>query len=297
MKPERNFVPERALAQHCPELLRTEAPPADLRPALERFGEELTCTVAANLGWLAGGEPPKVRAHALRDCTMAELAGEIAPLAANSLLAAGRANFLASLDATVVLRLVDRAFGGRGEAPAQLPESFPLSAELLIARLEGVVVSSIVKALGGEGAERIRPLRREGSLHRLAPFAAAENLMVLALEVLEAGRDPWQLMLAFPAEALAELFGQGEQRQSAKAKSAARTNPTSEPFGTLPLNLTAVLVDMRLPVSELSALRPGQILPVAVARNVPLRIGDQTIAHGTIGQIDDRVAVQITQAF
>jgi flagellar motor switch protein FliM len=30
---------------------------------------------------------------------------------------------------------------------------------------------------------------------------------------------------------------------------------------------------------------------------VPLKIGDKTIAHGTIGAMDDRVAVQITQAF
>jgi flagellar motor switch protein FliM len=34
-----------------------------------------------------------------------------------------------------------------------------------------------------------------------------------------------------------------------------------------------------------------------VARNVPLRIGTRTIAHGTIGALDERVAVQITQAF
>jgi flagellar motor switch/type III secretory pathway protein FliN len=30
---------------------------------------------------------------------------------------------------------------------------------------------------------------------------------------------------------------------------------------------------------------------------VPLRIGDKTIAHGAIGSVDDRVAIQITQAF
>jgi len=61
--------------------------------------------------------------------------------------------------------------------------------------------------------------------------------------------------------------------------------------------VTAVLVDMRIGFSQLSALKVGDVLPVAVARSVPLKIADTTIAHGTIGEVDDRVAVQITHAF
>jgi flagellar motor switch protein FliM len=74
-------------------------------------------------------------------------------------------------------------------------------------------------------------------------------------------------------------------------------NPADEPFGAVPLTISAVLVDMRIGFAALSNLQPGQILPVAVARSVPLKIGDKTVAHGTIGAMDDRVAVQITQAF
>ena len=54
---------------------------------------------------------------------------------------------------------------------------------------------------------------------------------------------------------------------------------------------------MALPVSAIAALVPGQILPVTVARNVPLWIGETQIAHGTIGALDERIAVQITHAF
>jgi flagellar motor switch protein FliM len=39
------------------------------------------------------------------------------------------------------------------------------------------------------------------------------------------------------------------------------------------------------------------VLPVSVARAVPLRVGETTIAHGSVGAVDERVAVQITQAF
>ena len=65
----------------------------------------------------------------------------------------------------------------------------------------------------------------------------------------------------------------------------------------MPLEVTAVLVDMPLSMARLSGLRPGEILPVAVARSVPLRIDGRTLASGTIGEIDDRVAVQVTHAF
>jgi flagellar motor switch protein FliM len=61
--------------------------------------------------------------------------------------------------------------------------------------------------------------------------------------------------------------------------------------------VSAVLVDIRLPLAAISALEVGQILPVPVARAVPVRVGGQTIAHGTVGALDDRLAVQLTHAF
>jgi len=52
-----------------------------------------------------------------------------------------------------------------------------------------------------------------------------------------------------------------------------------------------------MPFSAISALRPGQVLPVSVARSIPLSVGGRTVAHGVVGAVDDRVAIQITQAF
>ena len=51
---------------------------------------------------------------------------------------------------------------------------------------------------------------------------------------------------------------------------------TAAPFADLPLPLSAVLVDMAVPFATLSRLAVGQVLPVSVARNVPLRVGEQT---------------------
>jgi len=55
-----------------------------------------------------------------------------------------------------------------------------------------------------------------------------------------------------------------------------------------------------VPFSLIASLKVGQILPVSVARSVPLIMGEhdtgQIIAHGTIGAVDEHVAIQITQA-
>jgi flagellar motor switch protein FliM len=295
MKPERAFIAERIVAQHCPELLRPNVAPMPVMPALSRLGDGVARALSLGLASLAAGDPPLVRCTAPRECTMAELAREIAPLAANALLAAGSAELplLASIDAAAVLRMVDRAFGGRGDAPSPLPSAFPLSAELMVTRLEGVVAQAVGQALGMAGG--VYALRRDGSIGQLAPFAEGESLAVVTLEVDDPGRTPWKVTLAFPQTVLVKLIGEGDR--PSKQTKALQPNPADEPFGAVPLTIGAVLVDMRISFVALSNLQPGQILPVAVARSVPLKIGDKTIAHGTIGAMDDRVAVQITQAF
>lgn len=296
MKPERAFIAERIVAQHCSELMRPNAAPVPVMPALSRLGDGVARALSQGLTSLAAGDPPLVRCTAPRECTATELERETALLAANALLGVGtpELSLLASIDAEAVLRMVDRAFGGRGHAPSPLPSAFPLSAELMVTRLEGVVIQAVGQALGMPGA--VYALRRDGSLGQLAPFAEDETLAVIVLEVDDPGRAPWKVTLAFPQAVLVKLLGEGD-RPAAKRTPALQPNPANEPFGAVPLTISGVLVDMRIGFEALSNLQPGQILPVAVARSVPLKIGDKTIAHGTIGAMDDRVAVQITQAF
>lgn len=303
MKPERALIAERPIAQHCAELLaHGNAAPEDLLPSLAKLGDRLTRALSGALAPLCGGDAPALRCAAPRECTTAELTATIAPLAANCLMAAGEhdAPLLASLEAAAVLRIVDRAFGGRGDAPSPLPEAFPLSAELMIRRLETVVAGALGKALatlsGADEAVAVHPLRRDGNLALLSPFATGEALSVLTLDIEEAGQTPWQVTIAMPRATLAALLGHADRRAPRGPRNAPQ-HPVEEPFGDLLLGLGAVLVDMNIPFSTLSALQPGQILPVAVARSIPLKVGGKTIAHGTIGAMDDRVAVQITQAF
>lgn len=309
MQAEHNFIAERALAQHCPELFTKGPDHSELKPLLGRVGERLARRLAGALAPLLGGEAPLVRCSALREGTMATLRDAAAnPLAANSLFAIGDAvaPLLVVIDAVAVLKIVDRAFGGKGAAPRPLPGTFPMAAELMIARLETIVATQITGALDAvtdgvatmTASRTIEPQRRDGSLMQLAPFVEDQPLAILALEVKEDDSSPWSLTLALPVTALPTLFGLASAAvRPAQPDTPRRAGEVRAPFGDLPLTLSALIVDMVLPFATVAALTPGQILPVTVARSVPLRVGDQTIAHGTIGAVDDCVAIQITSAF
>ena len=197
--------------------------------------------------------------------------------------------------AAPIFRLVDRAFGGRGSVPNPLPDTFPLSAELLMVRLEQTISAALQEALGG-GALSVATLERDTQLSQVTPFLPGESVFDLSVTVEEAGCDPWTLSLTFPQTTLAALFA-GRERKLPTPAAPITPDPMSEPFASVPITLTAVLVDMMVPFTRLAALRPGDVIPVAVARAVPLKAGDRAIATGAIGEFEDRVAVQITTAF
>jgi flagellar motor switch protein FliM len=301
VKPERAFIAERAVAQHCDALLRNRAAAPDAAPSLARALPHLEAALATGIAAMTGGDAPRVTCEEPRQASHAEFVAQTAPLAGVCVLGAGHHGvpLLAVIDAAAVFGFVDRAFGGQGQCPEPMPEAFPLSAELMLGRLAGVIGAAVVHAFCAQAAPSLRPIARGGRITLVSPIAEAETLNVLRLTVIEDAHDPWRISLAFPPAALAALFhdaGEGGLPMPAP-RVANLADPLAEPFATMPLTLAATLVDMRIAFSAIARLRVGDVLPVAVARSVPVSVGGQTIAHGAIGEIDDRVAVRLTQIF
>jgi len=294
MKPERPLVAQRPLARHSPALLRPAPGAAELLPVLGRAGERLARALRLALAPLHGGEAAMVECAAPAQQTL----GASAPtgLASISLLAAGPAAHpvLALVEGETLLRLLDRAFGGPGEAPSPLPRELPLSAELMAGRIEALIAAPLAAALGIDDA--VQPQRRAATVAELAALPETTPLAVLSFSIREGARPAWTLRLAVPIAALAALLGTDPQRSAAAPpRRVALASPDTAPFADLPLTLRAILVDVPLPLATLSRLEVGQVLAVPVARNVPLRAGETVVGHGTIGAVDDRVAIQLTQ--
>lgn len=290
MKSDHAFVAERAAAQHCAALIRRGPDAAELLPLLADFAQRLARALGPALAPLTGGVVPEVLAGP-------PVQGELPPdgqqLTAHCLFAAGvvESPLLMSVDGGAVLGMLDRAFGGRGEAPSVLPDQFPHSAELMLGRIAELLAAQLAEALPCSPA--VRPLRNSSDRTQLAPFPAGERIVSIEFTVMTDAAAQWQMRLALSEQATPALLGTGRSARHSRAPRAA--DPAAEPFAGLELPLSAVLVDMALPIGTVSALRTGQVLPIAVARAVPLRIGARIIAYGAVGQQDERVALQITQ--
>jgi flagellar motor switch protein FliM len=294
MKPERKLVAARPLAQHCAQLVRPAAETSDPLPELGHAAERLARALRGALSPLLGGEVPQVECAAPSEIAAEDFGA--AGLVAYSAYAAGseKIALASSIDAEAVLSLLDRAFGGPGEAPRPLPKELPVSAQLMVERIEVILAAQLGAALGPQ-AGVIKPWARDTNLALLRPFAAGTRLALLVLTISETGRGAWRLRLAIPMSAIAGLIGLDGKRSGPRPGSASPASPTDEPFSGLPLMLSAVIVDVAMPISAVSRLEVGQVLLVPIARNVPLRVGGLTIGHGSIGAVDDRVAIQFNQ--
>jgi flagellar motor switch protein FliM len=296
MKQDFAFVAQRALARHSAVLLRPGPADADLIEALRQAGARLARTLGGALARLCGGDVPAVAIAGPQTMAMAEFA---APgLNAYSLYSAAPSGerVLSAIAVDAVLRLVDRAFGGSGEAPHPLPRELPLSADLMVQRIETLLANQLGLALGGAGSNRpvIHPLRRDTDLAQLQPFAPTAALAVIEIAVTEGLRAPWHIRLALPLTALPLLTGLA-MPPAPPRPGAEPGDPASAPFAAMPLRLTALLVDAKLPLQTVSRLAPGQVLNLPIARQVPLIAGQHTIGHGTIGAVDGSVAIQVTR--
>ena len=296
MRQDFAFVAERALARHSPALVRPGPADADLLAALHQATVRLARALRGALARLCGGEAPEVTIDPPRETDLADF---VRPgLHAYSLYSAAPwgEGLLSAIEADTVLRLVDRAFGGPGEAAHPLPRELPLSADLMVQRIEAILASQLGLALGNStsGRPAIHPLRRDSDLAQLQPFAPGTRLASFSITITEGVRAPWLIRIVLPMSALPVLTGVAPQ-PAAPLRDIAPVDPDSEPFAALPLRLTAVLVDARMPLQVVSRLEAGQVLNLPIARQVPLVIGHRTVAHGTIGAVDDRVAIQITR--
>jgi len=280
-------------AQHCPALRGRCTVPAALLPLLEQLGERLAPALEQDLARFSGSGRARIVSLGAETVTRGELAQRVGKLAGNALQGiAGSAHaMVVSVEIHAVLAELDRTFGGSGDVGDDIPATLSMSAELLSGRLEQLLAESLRAALPAPCEMRL--VERHSRISLLAPFEEGTELALLTLEVTQPSVRPWKVRFAVPLEGLPDLL---DRRRSAPRNAIARppADARERPFADVPLTIEATLVDMTVPLSRLAGLRPGAVLPVAVSRSVPLRAGDTIIAHGTVGDLDDRIAVQIT---
>ncbi|MGD9472104.1 MAG: FliM/FliN family flagellar motor switch protein [Novosphingobium sp.] len=293
MKPDHSFTAQRALANHCTELLGRSSAAQERTELLRAFSTDLCAALPARLQPLLIGGRMRATASEGEARTGASLAQSTGPCAANLAvrLAKVAAPVLLSIDLATALTLTDRMFGGDGAVPAQLPEMVPPSALLAMERIALAAVPALAAVIGcEEGAPHVSS---HASLARLEPFSRGDYYLCWTISVEQDGLPAWTMQLAMHEAALLDRLQQGSGRRQVGAGGTA--DPASGPFGAIPLTLLAQLAELKLPLARLAALTPGTVIPIAPARSVTLAIGGQAIAQGTIGTLDERVALRLTR--
>lgn len=287
-------------ANHCETLCgKRDATPAELVPVLTRIGEKMADKLAEDMADLSGTEILGVRCLGVETMAETALDRQIGPLAANALYSlSGGHRLLTTIEARAVLMHLDRTFGGNGDVDEKLPATLPTSADFLAEQIERCLTGALQKAIGA-GCD-LRDAGRNTRYAMVSPFPPGCEVAVLTLEITEQGAEPWKAIFSTRMEALPVLLARpgtasydNNHNDNGTRRSAA--DPLDKPFADIPLPIEARLIDMAIPISRLAQLEPGTVIPVAVARNVPLRAGETIIARGTVGELDDRIALQITQ--
>ena len=294
MKPVREFAAERVAVQHCAELLRSGQAPFDMGTACAEFTAELALALPARLETLLLGPRIVVTDWPAETKAANALASSWSAPSVHFAVSFGPAfpRFVLSFDNALALALTDRLFGGRGTPDSDIPKVLPQSAALAVERLVRAMAETVASLCG---AKDIDPaIVRHAVIHRLGVFKRNARCLCWSLTVEQHGSDPWNVSLAVEEPAMRAVL---EQRAAGEpSRSAAREpDPAAIAFAGIPLTLTAVLAELRLPLSRLVDLQPGMTIPFAPRRDVPLSIGEQTFATGTVGALDERVALRLTR--
>lgn len=297
MNMHHSFAPERAIAEHCPELTERGPRAEDRAEFLSMWLRDAAAHLENDLMPLFMGERLQATLGEPEKMLGSEVFGRIGPVAVNCLLRCGEGDetVLLSLDLANALALTDRSFGGDGAIPAEAEAPLPNSAAILIDRLALVVARALARASNADTAEASGDvIVRSESAIRLKPFETISECVVLPLSFGPKGGKPWSMLVAMREDQLDSMLpGLGAE---AIKNSGPRgpADPRSTPFANIPMPLDAILAEFELSLDGLKSLAPGDEIPLTMRREIPLRVDELSFARGTVGTLDDHMAIRLT---
>ncbi|MFU7529339.1 FliM/FliN family flagellar motor switch protein [Qipengyuania sp. ASV99] len=293
-----SFADARPLAQHCAELTARSGPrPEERAEDLAVWCRDLGRELAQEFGQILSGGKLKVTVAMPEIMLGSAVFERIGPVAANSLLRCGDAGqtMLFSVDIATVIALTDYSFGGDGTLPDTLPPQLPRSAAMLAEQMAGLVAQVIAVANGAADRSSGDVLVRSESVTRLKPFDPAAEVALLTVTMVMDTGTQWSAVLAVAADRLDALLPGAGSAQAMRGNTAARSNASDGAFDAVPLPLEAVLSQFTMSLGQLERLAPGDEIPLAIPRELPLKVGEETLAHGTLGTLENRMALRITR--
>lgn len=306
MRMGHDFAPAQAAAVHCAELTNRGPRPEESAALLAAWRRDLARLLADDLSGLLAGDRLDVTISEPDRVFGADALRRIGQVAANSLLRVGALaeTALLSVDFATAIALTDRSFGGDGRATGSVPDALPRSAALLVEEAATMIAGAITRASYGDmpppagGSTRGEVIVRSESAARLKPFALDADVLAFTIDIANRQGSTWRASLVVAAERMARLLPGGGRSGGGvgRARTLRKTsNGLTAPFANVPLPLHVVLAEFDLSLARLQTLAPGDTIPLAMGRQVPLMVGETVLAHGSVGTADDHMAIRLTR--
>lgn len=202
---------------------------------------------------------------------------------------------LCVLDGRFVLELLDLFFGGTGETPAVLPAAFSPAAETMIARLGTSLAVPMKTAWEPLAKLEFRPGHVEVNPALLAGLDGEDAMVVTRFGLAAGDAKPFFVDLLYPVAGLKPHAATltGKVLDKAESDPAWRSGLTRSVMNVR-FPVRSVLAEPVMPLQTLLALKPGDVIPITIPRDVPVMVGRDRLGAGTVGTSNGHAAIRLT---
>ncbi|MFA5988101.1 MAG: flagellar motor switch protein FliM [Sphingomonas sp.] len=209
----------------------------------------------------------------------------------------GNGQALIVLDGKFVLELLDQFFGGRGEAPSPLPPEFSPAADAMVERLGGMLAGPMKNAWEPLARLNFQPGHAEASPSLLGDFDSDDAMVITRLGLAAGAAKPTFLDIIYPVAVLKPyaptLTGKVHGRTA--APDPAWANGLARSVMAVRFPVRSVLAEPMIPITQLMELKVGDVIPVSFGTDVPVMVGRDRLATGTVGTSNGRAAIRLTR--
>lgn len=207
-----------------------------------------------------------------------------------------KSGMLLAIEPEFVAWLVDAFYGGGGAPAKSKAREFTPTEDRLLGRLADGIVEQLVEVWSEVAVLTPALASRETNAAYASLVRADEAVVLQRFTVTPQQGRATSIAILYPLGALrpfeALLAAKVHDEGGAAGDNEWRTR-LAEALENVRLPVRSVLARPELSLSQLVALKPGDVIPITLNPKVPLIVANRRIATGTIGEKDGRAALMI----
>ena len=263
---------------------------------LEKLGDRLSKRLRAIIEPYGGGRP-LVSARPIEETMFMMWDASVPAFASLSLyrLHPIKGPVVLRIDAELVSQLVDRFYGGRSARGATGRREFTPTESRLVARMADNIIAALVECWAEIATLESVLISRETSTSHAQIMAGEAEVVVQSFEIDIGNNEHRTIEFIYPKAGFSglEIVGTAKASEEARPSDPVWQTRLNSRLDDVRFPARTVLARPNLKISELVSLKPGDVIPIHIARHLPLLIGDRVFAHGSVGEQDGCAAFMI----